>query len=131
MMRKAIVAALVLSPLMVHRAASAEDRATAKPGTVRISTGVVAPKIVHTVSVQSDLTSVKQLASNDTKVVVDMIVDESGKPTALKVSESPDKSIDQSVLAAVSQFRFQAGTVSGQATAFPVKLVVDIQHIAQ
>jgi len=128
MMRKAIVAALVLSPLMMVHTASAEDRATAKTGTVRISTGVVAPKIIHTVSVQSDVTSVKQLANNDTKVVVDMIVDESGKPTNLKVAESADKSLDQSVLAAVSQFRFQAGTVSGQTTAFPVKLIVDVQH---
>ena len=73
-MRNLIVASLVLSPLMLHAQAAtnapvlqaklnqpmliafAADRTAVVPN-VRISTGVVAPKLVHTVAIQEDATS--------------------------------------------------------------------------
>jgi TonB family protein len=143
MIRSAIIAALVMSPLMVHAQAitsaqpaglmlgAAEDRSAAKPGTVRVSTGVVAPKLIKTVSIQEDTVSALAPAAIDHNVVVAMIVDEKGKPEDLKIVQSAGAELDRNVLSAVSSFRFQPGTVSGLAVAFPVNLKIDIQSAAK
>jgi TonB family protein len=124
MIRRAIVAALVLSPLMIH----AEDKTTAKPAGVRISTGVIAPKLIHTVAIQEDAVSTTTLAGGERKAVVSMIVDETGKPENVKLLQSAGlASTDQDVLTAVSQFRFAPGKLSGQTVAVPVNLSVTIQ----
>ena len=132
-MRRLIVAILSLSSVMLHAQASSPAPTQVAtngpaPQIKRISTGVIAPKLIYKVDVVADSTSTARLLSNDCKVVVGMIVDKTGKPSDLKILRSADPLLDQSVLAAVSQFRFQAGTVSGQTTAFPVKLIVDVQH---
>ncbi len=141
MMRSSIVAALVLSPLvlsssMVHAQAnsSAQSKglmvnaaATGTASNVRISTGVVAPKLVSTVAIQEDSNGISHLATGPRETVVSMTVDANGKPTGLKVVKSLGDSMDKNVLAAVSQYRFQPGTVSGQATEFPVNLAIEIQ----
>jgi TonB family protein len=122
MMRNAMVAALVLSPLMLH----AEDRPATKTEPVRVSTGVVAPKLVKTVSIEEDTASAVKLATQR-EVVVAMVVDEKGKPADLKIVQSAgDPTFDRNVLSAVEQYRFQPGTVSGEKVAVPVNLHITI-----
>jgi len=158
MMRNAIVAALVLSPLMVHAqanmpaqpqaassapvlvsslvqpkglmlgAAAAEDRSAAKPGTVRVSTGVVAPKLIKTVGIQEETVSLSKVVGGQRSVVVAMIVDENGKPSDLKIVQSAGAELDVNVLSAVKEYRFKPGTVSGQIVAVPVNLHITIQE---
>jgi TonB family protein len=155
MMRNAIVATLVLSPLMVHAQAklsaqpqvasapvlqsslvqptglmlgAAEDRPTAKPGAVRISTGVVAPKLVKTVDIQEDTVNFSKAAGSERDVVVAMVVDETGKPEDLKIVQSAGVGLDENVLSAVKQYRFKPGTVSGQIVAVPVNLHITIKE---
>jgi len=144
MMRNAIVAALVLSPLMVHAQANSSAQlqssvtqpkglmlsaaaAPTKSG-VRVSTGVVAPKLIKTVSITEDGSRIGQLIPGSREVVVAMIVDEAGKPTALKIVKSLGDTMDKNVLAAVSDYRFVPGTVSGQPTEFPVNLEIEIER---
>ena len=121
-----LVAALVLSPLMLH----AEDRtaSTTKVSSVRISTGVVAPKLLETVPVRQDAILSSLRGNTDAKVVLSMTVDATGAPSDLKVVESAGAIMDKNVLDAVSHYRYQPGTVSGQAVAFPVRLEVTLQH---
>ena len=141
-MRNLIVASLVLSPLMLQAAthapilqakfnqpmliAASADRTAVVPA-VRVSTGVVAPKLVHTVEIQKDSSAIWSVAGLDRTVVIAMVVDATGKPSDLKIVKSAGTELDKNVLAAVSQYRYTPGTVSNQPTAVPVNLEVKIQ----
>jgi TonB family protein len=120
-MRKLIVAILSLSSFMLH--AQAETPATTK----RVSTGVIAPKLIYKVDVVADPSTTRML-QNDTTVVVGMIVDKTGKPEDLKIVRSSGTGIDASVLSAVSQYRFTPGTVSNEPVATPLNLEVVIAN---
>jgi TonB family protein len=138
-MRRVIVATLALSPMLLHAQAnspaktqtSAELVAPAltssdSAGTttsVRISTGVNAPKLIHTVAVESDSDFAPTYTFERTAVVT-MTVDASGKPTDLKIVQSVNPVMDRNVLNAVSQYRFTPGTLDDQPTAVPVNLAV-------
>jgi TonB family protein len=109
---------------MLH--AQANTPAQTQPQVKRISTGVTAPKLIYKVDVVADSTETARLINDDTKVVVGMIVDKTGKPSDLKIIKSAGAGVDASVLAAVSQYRFTPGTVSNQPIATPLNLEVVI-----
>ncbi len=118
-MRKLIVAILSLSSFMLN--------AQAQTTTKRISTGVIAPKLIYKVDVVADPSTARML-QNDTTVVVGMIVDKSGRPEDLKIVRSSGTGLDASVLSAVSQYRFTPGTVSNQPVNTPLNLEVVIAN---
>jgi TonB family protein len=148
-MRKVFLAFLALSPIVAHAQANspAQPQASAPPvvlssavhapafdaaeadtanvpsNAVRVSTGVNAPKLVHTVAVQLD----SDFAMDDRfgrTAVVAMTVDATGKPSDLKVVKATDPEINKAILEAVSQYRFTPGTLDNQATSVPVNLEV-------
>jgi TonB family protein len=150
-MRKVIAATLALTPMLLHAQAnspaqtqtpatpatlqsklvqpkefnaSEADRGTAHVAPVRISTGVVAPKLISTVEIESDSDAVPQGFNLDRKTVVEMTVDATGKPSDLKIVGSLGSVMDRHVLTAVSQYRFTPGTLDGQPTSVPVNLEV-------
>ncbi len=130
-MRKLIVAILSLSSFMLHAQANTPAQTQvasngSAPQVKRISTGVIAPKLIYKVDVVADSTGTARLANDDTKVVVGMIVDKTGKPSDLKIIKSAGAGMDASVLAAVSQYRFSPGMVSNQPIATPLNLEVVI-----
>jgi len=145
-MRQALLATLFLSPVLLHAqanspaqtqialaarpAAPAEAGAAGDRGTVtkpvRISTGVVAPKLVHSIPVSSEGTNPWTNVAIEKTVTVNMIVDQTGKPTELKIVKSAGPIVDHNVLAAVGQYRFEPGTVSNQPVAFPLNLEVNL-----
>lgn len=145
-MRRVIVATLLLSPMLLHAQAnspaqpqtstlqsklvqpvafgSEPDRnATGTATPLRISTGVNAPKLIHTVDVESDA-GFTAAARFERTAVVSMTVDPSGKPSDLKIVQSVNPIMDKNVLAAVSQYRFTPGTLDNQPVAVPVNLSV-------
>ena len=131
-MRKLIVAILSLSSFMLHAQANTPAQTQvasngSEPQVKRISTGVIAPKLIYKVDVVAD-SSTARLLNDDTKVVVGMIVDKTGKPSDLKIIQSAGAGVDASVLAAVSQYRFTPGTVSNQPIATPLNLEVLISN---
>jgi TonB family protein len=142
-MRKVILATLALSPMLLHAQANlpaqpqastlqsrleqpndfAADRGAA-PSSLRVSTGVVAPKLIHSTSIAStDEWNVRRSAV-DKKVVVEMLVDEKGVPSDLKVVNSIGAEMDKNVLEAVSQYRFKPGTLDSKPTAVPLTLEI-------
>jgi TonB family protein len=147
-MRKVIVAALALSPMLLHAQANSpaqpksaattmqsklvapEKFAAVNDNTVpavkplRISTGVTAPKLIHSVNVQLARTPFISPTLVNSTVVVSMVVDETGKPNNLKVVKSLGTSLDEDVLAAVSQYRFKPGTLDNEPT--PIELTLEI-----
>ncbi len=98
---------------------------------LRVSTGVVAPKLIHTIPVESALDPSSIGFNTDRKTVVEMIVDTNGKPTDLKITRSLGPTMDKHVLAAVSQYRFTPGTLDGQPAPVPVNLEVTLRNPAQ
>jgi len=144
-MRRIIVATLALSPMLLHAQANspAKTQTTAAntlrselvapaltgsdtagtTSSIRVSTGVNAPKLIYTVGVESD-SDFAPATSFERTAVVSMTVDPSGKPTDLKIVQSVNPVMDRNVLNAVSQYRFTPGTLDDQPTAVPVNLAV-------
>jgi TonB family protein len=144
-MRRVIVATLALSPMLLHAQANspAKTQTTASntlrselvaptltgsdtagtTSSIRVSTGVNAPKLIYTVGVESD-SDFSPATSFERTAVVSMTVDPSGKPTDLKIVQSVNPVMDRNVLNAVSQYRFTPGTLDDQPTAVPVNLAV-------
>jgi hypothetical protein len=157
-MRKVIVAILALTPMLLHAQANspAQPQSTTAPSTlqsklepkafrapesdpgaavtttpIRISTGVTAPKLVHTINVESASDYVRNPIVADRKVVVAMTVDATGKPFDLKLLQSLGPAMDKNILTAVSQYRFKPGTLDGAPTAIPVNLEVTLHTPAR
>jgi len=157
-MRKVIVATLLLTPMLLHAQAnspaqtqtsgtsttlqsklvqpkelnaSEADHGIAHVAPVRISTGVVAPKLVSTVQIESDAVAAPSGFTIDRTTVVAMTVDATGKPSDLKIVRSLGPVMDHNVLAAVGQYRFKPGTLDGEPTAVPVNLEVVLRSSAR
>ena len=152
-MRHLIAAALVVSPLMLNAqtatsaqnphlaamqssvavasnmmpSASAADRTQAVPAKPRVSTGVIEPKLIHTVAIRQDTIGVVSFGRTQRSAIVSMVVDEDGKPNDLKITKSAGPDLDPAILEAVSQYRFRPATVSGQKTAMELNLNLDIE----
>ena len=155
-MRKVIVATLALTPMLLHAQAnspaktqtpgtstlqsklvqpnefnsSEADHNTAHTAPLRISTGVVSPKLISTVGIESD-SDAPRVFGLDRKAVVEMTVDATGKPTDLKVVRSLGPVMDHNVLAAVGQYRYTPGMLDGQPTAVPVTLQIILRGAIQ
>jgi TonB family protein len=143
-MRKALLATLALSPVLLHAqanspaqpknvlesrlaapaelAGAAGDRTATKA--LRISTGVIAPKLIHSTDIAIDNSMVHYAGPR--KVVVNMVVGKDGVPSNLKIVESAGPLVDKNILAAVSQYRFSPGTVSNQPTEIPLNLEITL-----
>jgi TonB family protein len=159
-MRRVIVATLALSPLMLHAQANsptqpespsnapfvqsnltqsteigyaaAPDRNNSASLTdARVSTGIIRPKLIHSVNVSTDGDLISTLANFERIAVVDMILDEDGKPSDLKINKSLGPIMDKNVLEAVSQFRFKPATLDNQPTAIPLELEVVLRNTPQ
>jgi TonB family protein len=152
-MRKVIVATLALTPMLLHAQANSPAQTPSSPPTslnskliqpkefnsseanhgtvapIRISTGVVAPKLISTVQIESDSDHASFPVERKTKVA--MTVDATGKPSELKILQSLGAVMDRNVLAAVSQYRFAPGTLDGAPTAVPVDLEVVLRTPAR
>jgi TonB family protein len=155
-MRKVIVATLALTPMLLHAQANSPAQTPSSPSSttlqsklvqpkelnaseavahtatpLRISTGVGAPKLIHTVAIESDSNWIPTGFAFDRKTVVEMTVDATGKPSNLKILQSLGPVMDHNVLAAVSQYRFTPGTLDGAPTTVPVNLEVVLRSPRQ
>src|SRR5580704_12475667 len=127
MTRSLLLAALALTPALVH-AQSPSSAQTATPtvlqarssapadvkaisgkdssSSIRVFTGIVAPKLLR----KLDSSTIPGLNSffilNDLTIVVDMVVDATGKPSNLSIEKGAGGVVDQEILAAVTQSRF-------------------------
>ncbi len=121
-----VLQSALLQPV-AFAATKASNSASANTNAVRVCTGVVAPQLIH----QAELAIAPSSAvlPGEHTVVVAMTIDETGKPTNVQVVEPFNPTIDQQVVASVSQFRYKPGTLNGQPTAFPVKLHYTIQNL--
>src|SRR5438309_5478788 len=112
-MRRVIAATLVLTPMLLHaqvnspaktqpqstpsstlqsslvQPAELKDSGAAATATpVRVSTGVGAPKLIHTVAIESDSSYVPTGFITDRETVLELVVDATGKPSNVKIVQS-------------------------------------------
>jgi TonB family protein len=114
-----VLQSALLQPAAFAAIKASNNNTAAANTAVRISTGVVAPKLVHQANLSANS---YRVVSAENTVVVRMVVDEHGNPTQLQVEQSADPILDKEVLQAVSQFHYLPGTLNGQAVAVPVRL---------
>jgi len=148
MTRNVIVAVLALSPVLAFAQATSPAQ-TASPNviqarlapppairpdvkgttsSVRVSTGVVAPKLIKQVNLTATPGVRTHILGNDAVAVVSLTVDATGKPSDVVVDKSVDAILDQEVVEAVKQFTYQPGTLDGQPYPLPIRLEVKIQR---
>jgi TonB family protein len=153
-MRKVIVTALALFPMLLHAQANtpAKTQSSSAASTLqaelgrpmefsaavnttrsatpaatppRVSTGVVAPKLLSTVDISSE--GINAIPGIRKKYVLEMTVDKNGEPSNVKIVESTGPTMDKNVLEAVRQYRFKPGTLDHQPVSFPVSLAIVVK----
>jgi TonB family protein len=145
MIRKIVTSAFVLSPILLLAQASppaqtsppAEMSSLIQPSNsatprnnessiistsapVRISDGIVAPKLIHS----ADIKWAGDADSADKIVVVHFTVDPTGKPVNLSIVSSTSPTMNRNVLDGVKQYRFQPGTLDNSPYSVPMTLEV-------
>lgn len=149
-MKRTMLAILAMSPMMMYGqvkssaqpgstptlvskntqpAAFAEVKASdnaAAPTAVRVSSGVTAPVLVHTVDVDREHI-LNNVAPEDRVVKIGMTVDASGTPTDVKVLQASDRFTDEAIVSAVKQYRYKPATLNGSAVPMGVTLNVKFQ----
>jgi TonB family protein len=123
-----LTTALALSPALLQAqplSAAAAGDATSTPQ-LRVSTGVVAPQLVHSIAVPSDMDWEWKVAGNERTAEVSLTVDATGKPTNVKIIKSAGVDLDRSVVESVGQYRFKPATVDNQAEPMGVDLTLNI-----
>jgi len=129
-MRRILAASLLLSPLFLSAAAVASQPvkdASASTQDRPVSTGVIAPNLIHTtdIMVSSDLASTFQ---DDSKFVLKFNLDEQGKPEDIQIINSTNPTLDSEVVDAVRQFRWRPAKLDNQPVATDMVLNVLVKR---
>jgi TonB family protein len=127
-MRRILVASILLSPLFVTATAVASKPASDAIASTQvrpISTGVVPAKIVSLIDIKVPATTTIQ---DNAQVVLQLNIDQNGKAHDIEVIQSRNPELDAPVVAAVRGFRFRAATLDNQAIPVSMSLTVRVQH---
>jgi TonB family protein len=151
MIREFVTSTFVLSPILLLAQASppAQPKAASPPAemssliqplnsaashtnetsgstatTVRISNGIVAPKLIHSAHIQWSGDSYPE----DTILVVHLTVQPSGEPADVSIVSSTSPTMNRTVLQAVKQYRFQPGTLDNSPYSVPMNLQVVLRN---
>ena len=147
MIRKIITSAFVLSPILLLAQASppaqpktpsrpaeisrlvqptnstpgnTEASTTSNSAPIRVSNGIVAPKLIHSAAIQW----AGDAYPDDKIVVVHFTVDPTGKPVDISIVSSSSPTMNRSVLEGVKQYRFQPGTLDNSPYSVPMNLQI-------
>jgi hypothetical protein len=93
-----------------------------------VSTGVVKPKLIQTTQVQETANWRWFPTETEKLAFVTVIVDPTGKPSSVHMKQSLGPAIDKDVLASVSGFRFQPGTLNNASIPMEVELTLRIHN---
>jgi len=139
-----IIATLILTPALLHAQVSKQAAGlsleartdalkmtmpaikaavtpAATPATpmLRVSTGVLAAKIIHSAEITY---SAGELNTTDNRVVVRVLVNEQGLPQSAQIVSSRNPDLNGRVLDAVKQYRFRPAQLDQQAVPEHVNL---------
>ena len=130
-MRRIIAASLLLSPLFIPAAAVAsqpvKDDASASTQVRPVSTGVTAPRILHTTDIMVP-EGLNSRLLDDSTVVLKLNVDEQGKPEDIQVVNAVNPALGADVIDAVRQFRWRPAKLDNQPVATDLTLKVLVKR---
>jgi TonB family protein len=129
-MRKLLVASLLLSPVLcVASAVAATSKTDASDAQVRqVSTGITTPAVLDSASIHIPGASLGRTESNGAKVVLALNVDAKGNAQNVRVVQSANPELDARVVTAVRRSSFHPATVDNHAVPVKVDLVVSVQR---
>jgi TonB family protein len=130
-MRRILIASLLLSPtLFIAPAVASQPRSDADTSTqpLQVSTGVVAPQLIHSAIVDLPDDSSGRLNTQDTKVVLSLEVDARGKTQNIQVIKSVNPGLEERVVDAVRQFRYRPAKLDNQDIPLDMNLTVDLHN---
>jgi len=129
-MRRILLASLLLSPLCTAAAFAGQPviDPTATTQTTRISTGVIAPKLIGASNVVIPQDAFDTLLPQQAEVGIDLNVDPSGNAQNVQVIKSFNHDLDERVVAAVQKFHFRPASLDNQNIPVEVKLTVVVQR---
>lgn len=130
-MRSLLVACLLLTSTMfiVPAVASQPNSdSTASAQVSSVDNGVIEPQLIHSAAVLYD-PAAGQATPFDTTFVLQVNIDKSGEAQDIHILKSANPLLNDRVIAAVHQFRWQPATLKNQPIAFgDVTLNLVIQH---
>ncbi len=130
-MRRILIAGLLFVPSVFPAAASASQSAI-DPSTLTqtrpVSTGVKFPQLLESADVNVPSDSYDRIVPNNAEVVLSLNVDEQGKPQDIHIVKSVNKKLDERVVAAVRQFKWQPASLNKQTIPFEMTLKVDVKR---
>ena len=110
--------------LFAHGASQPVTDTIANSQPLRISSGVVWPKLISEPNFKVSSSDFMGMNLETQKVIVSFTVDESGTPQNVHLTKSANPFVDERVLNAVRQYRYLPATMSGQKIAVDVNLEV-------
>jgi TonB family protein len=129
-MRRILIASLLLSPLVPSAAFASQPATDANtPAQVtRISTGVIAPKLLDSANVVIPQDAYDSALPSQVEVGVNLNVDENGNAQNVQIVKSFNRNIDSRVAAAVQKFHFRPASLDNQNIPVELKLTVVVQR---
>jgi TonB family protein len=125
-MRRILIASVLLSPLFFTAAAVASQPVADVAASTPVSTGVKPAQIRSSVPVELQTVTPDIAAFHQAEVVLSLKVDELGNPTSVKITKSPNPSLDGPVLEAVRKFRFEPATLDDKPVSIPMTLTLEV-----
>lgn len=111
--------------LFAHGSPQPSTDATTNAQPLRISSGVVWPKLISEPSFKVSSSDFIDLNLATHQAVVSFTVDESGKPQNVHLTKSVNPTVDERVLNAVRQYRYLPATLNNQKVAVDINLEVN------
>lgn len=129
-MRRVLLATLLSSITLTAAAAPVmhlNDDASA-PTSRTVSTGVTEPHLIYKSPINIPADQLPSTAGSSAKVVLQIALDESGSPTAIRVLHPVTPEVDQRVIDAVRQFRWTPAVLNNQPVKTDLTLTIELQR---
>jgi TonB family protein len=130
-MRHIIASTIMLSSMLfpaVANASPSSDDVTASTPNLRVSTGVTAPSLAQSISIQIPDGLSKSFVPMDAQVGLSLTVDSNGHPQNVKVVKSSNPYWDARVVDAIQKSHFHPGKVDDTPTPVDMNLIVTVAH---
>lgn len=128
-MRHTLATTIMLSsifiPAVAHARSSMDDVTVPTPN-LRVSTGVTAPSLVGSLTVQLPVGLPQSFAPMDSQVGLSLTVDSNGQPQNVKVVKSANPYWDARVVEAIQKSHFHPGKVDNTTIPVEMNLTVNI-----
>jgi len=128
-MRHIIATSVVLSSLLLPAAAFAtkpNDEPAASTAMPRVSTGVIGPFLVNSLTLTAPDGYAASSIPADTRVGVSFVVDEKGVPENIQITKSINPTWDSQVVDAVSKLHYRPARIDDQKIPVDVNMTVVI-----